>query len=46
VKAHNHSLPCFSTPAATFFVLLDDEDPFLAKQDDVFIAEHDYSAAS
>ncbi|TAP45855.1 hypothetical protein [Arthrobacter sp. S39] len=39
-------LPGLAAPTAALLVFLDDEDPFLAEQDDVFVAEHGSSAAS
>ena len=41
-----HSIPSLTTPAAAVLVFLDDEDPFLSEQDDVFVAEHGFSAAA
>lgn len=40
------SLPGLAAPATALFVFLDDQDPFLAEQNDVFVAEHASSAAS
>lgn len=39
-------IPGLAAPAAAIPVVLDDENPFLSEQDDVFIAEHASGAAS
>jgi len=46
VTAQCRSLPDLAAPAATVLGLMDDQGTFLAAQDDLFLDEHGFSAAS